>query len=218
VSERRRIAVFCVAAALLGAGGALLAFAGGEEDALAPASTTAGAGVQELDKGAPGEQLIAQLQSETREELERAEHAARRQELVELKEHEAEPETREAERLAFASERASAQLAARRFFSAFARYELGELTPRIERELQVTSTIALARQLLAASPRVSTGAGAPSRARLRGLEFVPRRLRGGELVSLELVGTVDRGGAKTPVAIAIRRAGGDRWLVDALGR
>lgn len=108
-----------------------------------------------------------------------------------------------------------AEPVARRFHDAFSRYELGLGGWR--RGLAATAEPALVRDLVATPPRLGRGSR-PQRARLGRLELVPlspgrpsQRLR-----SIEMVGTVHRGGRREPIALELRGREG-RWLVAELG-
>lgn len=114
-------------------------------------------------------------------------------------------------------QRASAVPVGRRFFAAFARYELGLLRPAIAAELRETATTRFAGELLAAPPRLPEDRERPAMSELGGLEFVVGATRGGRMRTAELFGWVDRAGTRSPFAIELeRRAGG--WLVAGIGR
>lgn len=116
-------------------------------------------------------------------------------------------------------DRAAAESIARRFFAAFARYELGELDPCIEASLRATATGAFARELIATPPRIPQPVRELGVAVLRRLEFVPGQIDGRKdgLLTAELVGSVERGGERTPIAIELAREGGE-WRVAGIGR
>lgn len=58
---------------------------------------------------------------------------------------------------------------ARRFMAAFLRYEVGELTPVVRRDLRATTTLEFGRQLLASPPRRPSAGSFPPHAELREL-------------------------------------------------
>ncbi len=58
---------------------------------------------------------------------------------------------------------------ARRFMAAFLRYEVGELTPAVRRDLRATTTSEFGRQLLTSPPRRPSAGGFPPHAELREL-------------------------------------------------
>lgn len=125
---------------------------------------------------------------------------------------------RKADLAALAAQAELAEPVARRFFSAFSLYELGELDGRVKAKLRVTASAPFARELIAAPPRTPGGAERPARARLGALEFVagevdPRRER---LSGAELVGDVRRSGERSAIAIELVRERQD-WRVGGLG-
>ena len=101
---------------------------------------------------------------------------------------------------------------ARRFHSAFSRYEL-RLT--VTEALRWTATSGLTRSLLRAPPRPPR-AESPDLARLGRLELLPVAAEGGRLTRVELVGQVHRGGRAEPIAIELRRTS-EGWRVVGLG-
>lgn len=115
-------------------------------------------------------------------------------------------------------ERARAEPVARSFFSAFAHYEVGELDRRVVAQLRATATDRFAGELVGSPPRVRPRSSAPAPAALRRLVFVAGELGAhGELRGAELVGSVERGGRHSPIAIElVRRSRG--WRVSGVGR
>lgn len=110
-----------------------------------------------------------------------------------------------------------AERIARRFFAAFARYELGLLDPLTEARLRETVTTRFARLLLAEPPRLPAGGERPALAELGELGFAPGAAGRGAMRTAELVGWVQRTGARTPLAIELElRARG--WRVSGIGR
>jgi len=115
-------------------------------------------------------------------------------------------------------QRAAAEPVARRFFSVFARYELGNLDARIEAELRATATPAFFRALIAAPPRLPVAAGRPARAKLGALLFVADEIAaGGQPRAAELVGSLERAGQRSPIAIRLVE-GQAGWRVAGIGR
>jgi len=213
VSERGRRLLFGVALlALAGGAGLLIALESGPEEEssfrreVERTSSAPGERPPEADKALAAISEHAGEHEETRD-------AHRVRKIV--GDPSEERDVRRQEMRTFAADRAAAEPVARRFFAAFARYELGRVSRRVERGLRASTTSAFARELLRAPPRVPQGA--PSLARLGGLDFVAGESRGRRLVALEFVGSVARGRERTPLALALRRTGGG-WRVDALGR
>lgn len=101
---------------------------------------------------------------------------------------------------------------ARRFHSAFSRYELG--LPAAE-ALRRTATPGLARSLLQTPPR-SPRRKSLEPARLGRLELLPVEARDGRLTRVELVGQLRRDGRPEPIAIELRRTS-EGWRVVGLG-
>lgn len=107
-----------------------------------------------------------------------------------------------------------AEPVARRFFAAFSLYELGRVDRATARQIERTSTSALARTL-ASVPRVF---GAPSRARLGPVQLGGVRRVRGKAAALELIGRVSRDGRSRTISIQLVRASaGDSWRVAGLG-
>lgn len=110
-----------------------------------------------------------------------------------------------------------AEPVARRFFAAFARYELGEDSDAVADVITATVTPALAREL-GRPPRIPPGVAVPKRAALAGrLQLVALDGTPAELTEAELVGALERGGERSAVSLRMVRDGG-RWRVAALGR
>ena len=118
-----------------------------------------------------------------------------------------------------ARDRARAELVARRFFAAFARYELGGVDRSVKGELRRTATETLARKLVASPPRVAGVEERPAAGELVGLQFVAGASdnRGRRLRTAELVGLVAREGVRSPIAIELVRSA-DGWRVSGIGR
>lgn len=176
------------------------------------------AGLDGEDRDPAGAERGIARADAARERLQQAVEARHRHELRRTARREdphGEPGPTAATPRIYARANAAAEPVARRFHAAFARYELGLGGWR--RDLAATAEPALVRDLVAAPPRVMRGSR-PERARLGRVELVPLssarpspRLR-----SIELVGTVHRGGRREPIALELRRRDG-RWLVAELG-
>jgi hypothetical protein len=98
------------------------------------------------------------------------------------------------------------------------RYELGRIGRPTTTALRATSTRALARELLAAPPRVAPARASQRPAWLRSVQFVARGVDPGRrrVVSGEIVGDAVRRGGRSPFALRVRRARGG-WRVAAIG-
>ncbi len=115
-------------------------------------------------------------------------------------------------------ERARSAPVARRFFSAFARYELGEFDHRITAQLRATATRRFAAELTGSPPRATELSSALQPAELGRLVFVVGELDArDELASAELVGAVKRGRESSPIAIEMVQTQ-RRWRVSGIGR
>lgn len=114
-------------------------------------------------------------------------------------------------------ERADAETVARRFYGAFARYELGALDARTLVALRATSTGAFAHELTEAPPRLTAPARRAAPGELGALTFVAGDSAAGELRTAELVGAVLRGGPRSPIAIELV-ADTDGWRVSGISR
>lgn len=215
MSDPRRLLVG-LAIAVLAAGAAVIAVVSGGDREEPPALVAGTSEAEQTERPSiDADQVLAELR-------EHADHAAEADDVHETREVAGDPteeiDARHQEVATFEAERRNAEPVARRFFDAFALYELGEGSGAVERLIAQTTTPRFRRELLASRPpRVPDGIAAPPLARLVGLDFVPGRTRGAELLALEFVATIDRNGERTPLAIALRRAQGG-WLVDPLGR
>jgi len=110
-----------------------------------------------------------------------------------------------------------AEPVARRFFAAFARYELGARDASVSDQLRSTASKRFSAQLLGAPPR-SPRTQTPAPPAFGDLTLVPGAVAGsGRLTTIELVGELERAGERSPLAIELvrRRAG---WHVAGLGR
>lgn len=114
----------------------------------------------------------------------------------------------------------AAERVARRFHSAFARYELGEVDSAVRGEIEATATSQFARELLRRPPRIPPGVEPPPPAALgTRFEFVPLRgdPSGTRIITGDLVGQVIRGGERDPISFSMVLERG-RWRVAAVGR
>lgn len=211
MSERARMAVFGLAVAMLVGAGAYFALR--EDSAEPPSDRGAIAASAPAQRASASEQVLTEIRHHKREEV--VAEARREDPINEEDDHGQRPHDLQV----LEDEGERAEPIARRFFSAFALYELGDVDRRIDHELRATATAAFARELLAAPPRIPPGTERLARAKLGRLEFVagkadPKRRR---LVSGELVGSVDRAGKRSPLAIGVivKRGG---WRVAGLGR
>ena len=157
-----------------------------------------------------------ELERQAAAKIERAEEVKR---VVEAKEEDpdGEPGPSERDLAALTKLGAEAKPVARRFFAAFAAYEVGAGDSEELAVLRATASPALVDELLSTPPRVPPGAAAPERARLGKLEFVPGNVERGRIVGAELVGELRRAGEAEPIAIELRLSAGE-WLVLGLGR
>lgn len=109
---------------------------------------------------------------------------------------------------------AEAKVAARRFLTAFLRYEVGDLSVTVRRALRAASTRRFANQLLSHPPRRSAGGRFPPRATLQRIDvaFVsPLATRA--VVS----GSALRSGLPEELSFVLARHG-TRWLVSGPGQ
>ena len=206
MSPRARIALFCaLVAPLVVASLYLLVFAG-DSPPDRPAADEDAAAAQ---AAARAEAVVAEKQRDERRE---AAHAAGDAQA----EHE--PGPRAEDVALYEATQAVAEPVARRFFDAFARYELGELSAEVTDELAATATRDLAAELLDAPPRFPPGAPKPKPGELGALEFVPLEgdAAGEQIVEADLVGTVIRDGERSPVSLRMKLDG--RWRVAAVDR
>jgi hypothetical protein len=118
-----------------------------------------------------------------------------------------------------ATDEAAAESVGRRFFAAFARYELGELNPHVAATLRASATGEFAAELISTPPRVPGPIRERRVAELRGLAFVPGRTdaREQEILTAELVGWAGRGDRRSPIAIDLARTPRG-WRVAGIGR
>jgi hypothetical protein len=155
------------------------------------------------------------LESEARARVARssaraaAEHAAR-----EDPQHERGPRRRDRRRVDWL--RVELVPLAQRFFSAFARYELGGSDEKVAATLRATTAHAFGRELAAASPRM-VAARPRELARLGRLELVPGVVDRRRIVTADLVGLVRRGARSGQIAIELRMTRRD-WRVAGLGQ
>jgi len=203
MSARSRVLVAVATASVLAGFAALLR--GGDQEA-APAQS---ADVAERPSR-------VELERQAAAKIERAEEVKR---VVEAKaeDPDGEPGPSERDLAALAKLGADAKPVARRFFGAFAAYEVGAGDSEELAVLRATASPALVDELLSTPPRVPLGAAAPEAARLGKVEFVPGNVERGRTVGAELVGELRRGGEAEPIAIELRLSAGE-WLVLRLGR
>jgi hypothetical protein len=209
MSHRRAIAVAFAIAAAIGGLAALLAGDGADE----PAAGKAAPAAEKARK-------VAASPAELRDRLaEAANRSAERQASRQARRESAdgEPGPSSADLRHYDQLRAEAEPIARRFFQAFALYELGRGGRRVAADLGATATAQLVDQLFSKPPRRPPGPPAPEQAQLGRLEFVPGAVGAGRIVSAELVGRVHRSDAVKPIAIELA-AGSGGWLVVGLGR
>jgi hypothetical protein len=204
MSEKARAwLIFGVLFAALAGGALLITSLGDEESEVArEAERDRGEGVAPIDP------VAGDLARDVAEEKER--------EQAHSHAHEDGPVA--AEQLALEEDvRSESAPVAERFFSAFSRYEIGDLSDAVADELRSTATPSYARELLQAPPRPPLTGGVPPRASLAGaLSLVPLAAGGGELVRIELVGEVARPGtAAHPIAFEMTRSGAG-WRVSGL--
>lgn len=217
MSDRRRLVGFVAGLAGLLTGALLIAisFDATEEKSKAPLAPSEAM----TSQGRAGPRAATNILAELRGQAERHERAMRLEDVRQvIGDPSAERDARRSELRHYAGEGDAAASVARRFFAAFAPYEVGRASPRDERELRSTTTPPFSRELPATEPRLPSGADQPPRARLRGLELALGRRAGGELASLELLAAVERDRERSPLAISMKRGRSGRWLVDGLGR
>ncbi len=175
------------------------------------------------EKGAPASRAHVleppsrvEFQRQVAAKIERAEEA---DDVVEAKEEDpdGEPGPSERDLAALPNLGAEAEPVARRFFGAFAAYEVGEAGFQERAVLRATASPALVDELVLTPPRVPPGAAAPEAAMLGKVEFVPGNVERGRIVGAELGGELRRGGEAEPIAIELRLSAGE-WLVVGLGR
>lgn len=202
MSARWRMALVVASAAALGAFALLIRGGGRVEEAPTQSSSPE----------VRGEQLRSELDERVERESERAVwRSARREDSS----GEPGPTPRTLRRYVQLKRRAAP--VARRFFGAFARYEVGAAGAEVAASLRATATTALARQLLRSPPRVRPTAGKPEPGTLGRLELVPGEVQGGRLASAELVGWLRREGERAPLAIELALERG-HWRVNGLGQ
>ena len=214
MSRRARLVLFAVAAAVLVGAGALFALDGGEGRAgrVAAADRSGSAEVRAEEVKAIQDQVVDDAAAEV--DAERARELRAHDPREER--HHAEPRPADIRRLERIE--AEAEAVARKFFAAFARYELGTVDAAIREAFRRTVTPRFARTLLGDPPRIPPGVERPVRAALGELQFVagesdPEEL---EVREGELVGEVDRDGSRTPIAIEVVNHGG--WRVAGVAR
>lgn len=204
MSERRRIALALAVAASLG--GLALLF-GSREEAELP---------EREQPSASPEQGSEELRSELRKRIERGEvleeaRAAKREDP------QGEPGPRERTLRHYAALGRAAEPVGRRFFAAFARYELGKVDRELVATLRSTASAGFARELLRSPPRLPPATGKiPKLAVLGRVEFVPGAVSRGRIVGGELVGYVSRGGRSEPIALRLALEHG-RWRIAGIG-
>jgi hypothetical protein len=108
--------------------------------------------------------------------------------------------------------RGALERAARRFFAAFLRYEVGDAAPAVLAGLRRSCTEEFSAQLLLSPPR-APAAGAPRRARLVGIEIT---LPGGAAPRALVSGALRRGRSLEGFAYVFERHG-RRWLASGVG-
>lgn len=214
MSARRR--QLAVAVTVLVAGAAIVAaLSGGEGDRSGSLTERPAIAAQARPVPPPAAELAAPMSGA----VSKRSAATRRRRLRErIGDPGQERDARRSETRVYQSQRRAAESVAQRFLGAFMRYELGELGSAVRRQLEETATKRLAGELLAAPPRVPSGAAAPAPGRLVDLDFAPGESQGGRLARTEFVATLSRAGERDQVAISLRRVEADRWAVDGLGR
>lgn len=208
MSEKaKRIALFAVATALLGAVGAYLSLSRGEEGNREKSA----AATREAEwprGGKRGDRREAERRRAVNERVARVARRVRRQSAEAEDVEEGERATR---RFLVAQEGAFRTV--RAFLRAFLRYEVGEVDAAVRRGLRESATEEFASQLLGAPPRVP--AGVPRAHLVVGeMEFVPldeaaRRA--------QINGTLERAGRREAFSFTVEHFPGG-WLVSGVGR
>lgn len=213
MSERRRnalvLALLVVFAALAVAINALL----GDGDEKSPSSEAARVDQHDVEPGASAPGAITPSPTQPK---------GRPSSRTHPEESESSREAAPPERRIMQRDRdvlADAAPVARQFLRAFARYEVGDLGAATRAELRLTTTAALFSELVSQPARLPPD-GHPARAHPVGdFDVVPiaADTSGRELVEAELVTSLERAGARTPIGVRLRWAEG-RWRVAGLTR